>query len=141
IEKFLSEIHQVVCQLGSFYHVHTERIYLAGFEDAGAMALQLFLKRPDWFGGAVAFGTPFPESMLIPERMPILEDKRVLVGQGIKDPVSSIADSVCWTRIFKQAGVNLTTKLFDGQHELTPEMLKYVNEWLMQGIYADNMIY
>ncbi|MEZ6045528.1 MAG: hypothetical protein R3C11_08110 [Planctomycetaceae bacterium] len=26
----------------------------------------------------------------IPERMPILEDKRVLVGQGIKDPVSSI---------------------------------------------------
>ncbi|MCA9039784.1 MAG: hypothetical protein KDA65_05490 [Planctomycetaceae bacterium] len=141
IEKFLTEIHQTVCQLGSFYHVHTERIYLAGFEDAGSTALRLFLKRPDWFGGAAAFGTPFPESLLIPERLPVLDEKRILVGQGIKDPVSSIADSVCWTRIFKQVGANLTTKLFDGQHELTPEMLKYVNEWLMNSIYADNMIY
>ncbi|MAT16146.1 MAG: hypothetical protein CMJ46_12860 [Planctomyces sp.] len=141
IEKFLSQIHQTVCQLGSFYHVHTERIYLAGFEDAGAMALRLFLKRPDWFGGAAAFGTPFPEQMLIPERLPVLEEKRVLVAQGVKDPVSSIADSVCWTRIFKQAGVDLTTKLFDGEHELSPEMLKYMNEWLINGIYADNMIY
>lgn len=141
VRQFLEEVHATVCQLGSYYHLHSERIFLAGFEDAGEMALRAFLNKPEWFGGAIALGSPFPETLRYPDHLPMMEDKRVLVGQGLKDPVATIADNVCWTRTFKSAGAEITPKMFDGKHSLTPEMLKYLNLWLMEGMTADNIIF
>ena len=44
----------------SRYNIHPERIFLAGYDCGGTMALRIAIENPDLFAGAVSIGGPLP---------------------------------------------------------------------------------
>jgi phospholipase/carboxylesterase len=136
VTDFLGSMHETVCLFRREYHIHSERIFLAGFGGGATLAVQLLLGRPEWFGGAIALGGRFSVDQLPLARFRDLGGKTVLVGAGARDSQVSIAEAMGAGRLLHSAGMNVTTRLYEGGHELTPEILGYVNHWLMDGIYA-----
>lgn len=131
-----TRVRTSVLHLRSRYHVHSERIYLAGFGAGATIALQLLLRRPEWFAGAIAHGgaSLIGSHPLIRYRE--LKDKRVLLGTGsenIELPPEEILDRSC---LLHSAGMTVATRIYDAGNELTPKMLSDINYWLMEGIGA-----
>lgn len=133
-------VHETVCQLRRCYHVHSERIYLAGFDEGATTALHLLLRKPEWFAGAVALGGRFPQVSQPLARYRDLQGARVLIAAGNRDRQVTLADLVQTGRLLHTAGMDVTTRIFDAAHEVTDEMLGEINHWLMEGIYAANVV-
>ena len=57
---FQDELYASVRQLRQDFHIHTERVFLAGAGDGATLAWELFLARPEWFAGLAVFGGQFP---------------------------------------------------------------------------------
>ena len=133
-EDFKHELHETVCQLRREYHIHSERIYPVGFDDGATLALQLLLDRPEWFGGAIALGGRFPNMKHPLVRYRQLHGKRFLMGTGSRDWVCSVAEMIRASRLLHAAGMHVSTRSDHAAHEVTPNMLRHVNHWLMEGI-------
>ena len=68
------------------YHVHSERIYLAGFREGAALAYRLGLLYPERFGGVVSLNGVMPRGGPL-LRLPEVRHLRVLIGHGIANAV------------------------------------------------------
>lgn len=134
VAAFETQLYEDVCQLRREFHVHSERIYLAGFDAGATMSLQLLLRRPNWFAGAIAFSGRFPQSKLPLSRYRDLHGKQILIGTGSRDRSVSAVDVVRAGRLLHAAGMEVTTRIYDAAHEVTPQMLDHVNHWVMDGI-------
>ena len=133
-------VPRCVGRIGRDYHIHTERIYLAGFGDGASMAMELLLSRPAWFSGAVALGGPLPRQKNLLARYRMLSGQRMLIGAGVRDKRMPITEVVRAGRLLHAAGIDVSTRAYDAGHEVSPEMLSHANSWLMEGICATHYV-
>src|SRR5437868_4844794 len=75
-------VFRAVEQTRRNYHVHSERIFLAGFCEGATEAYRLGLTFPDRFAGAIALNGILPRHGLL-LRLPEVRQLRVLIGHGI----------------------------------------------------------
>ncbi|MEX0715046.1 MAG: hypothetical protein WD066_00585 [Planctomycetaceae bacterium] len=136
VSRFASELHDTVCRLRRAFHVHSERIHLAGFDEGATLALRLLLARPEWFAGAVAFGPKYPGGPGALTRFRDLSGKRALIGTGTRSACAPISEAVRTGRLLHSAGLEVTTRTYDAAHELTGEMLAHLNHWVMDALCA-----
>lgn len=129
-----SRLQAAVARMRRDYHVHTERVYLAGFGAAGTVALHLGLRHPDWFGGICAFAAPFPKVSRPLAHFRHLKQKRVFLGAGIRDENTPARDVVRSSLLLQSAGLRVCTRVYDAGHELVPSTFSDINRWLMQGV-------
>jgi phospholipase/carboxylesterase len=130
------ELHETVRRLRRRYHVHSERVFPVGFDEGGTVALQLLLRRPEWFGGAVALAARLPEERRALKRFGDLRDRRVLIAAGSRDRVLPVDRTLRTIRLLHAAGMHVSTRIIDAAHEATPRMLGHVNHWIMDGVCA-----
>src|SRR5207244_5731877 len=69
------------------YHVHSERIYLAGFCEGATLAYRLGLTLPEKFGGVIALNGALPRRGGPLLRLPAVRQLSVLIGHGITNAV------------------------------------------------------
>src|SRR5205807_3802570 len=69
------------------YHVHSERIYLAGICEGATLAYRLGLTYPDRFAGAISLNGALPRRGGPLLRLPEVRDLRVFIGHGIANAV------------------------------------------------------
>ncbi len=136
--RYEAIISTAVRQFRAEYHIHSERIYLAGIDEGAQMALRLLLARPEWFGGAALFGIRFTPIKGQLVHFGELRGKPVLLGAGARDSSAPVTETIKLSRLLHAAGLDVTTRVFNAAHETTPEMLKHVDTWLMEGIAAAN---
>lgn len=119
----------------SEFHIHSERIFVAGFGEQGTAALQLCLARPEWLAGAAVLGCRFPKGSRLLQRFRDLRGKRVFLATGERDRVASADDLRHASRLLHTAGLRTCGRLFDAGHEITRSMLLEVDRWVMQEIH------
>ena len=136
LAEFETSLYEAVCNLRREYHVHSERVFLAGFDEGATVALELFLRQPQRYGGAVCLAGTFPQSRRALTRFRDLRNKRVLIASGSADSVSTPADNVQAGRLLHSAGMSVSTRIVDASHEITPTMLRQIDHWIMDGICA-----
>lgn len=136
VSDFFDPLHETVCLLRRAYHIHSERIFVAGFGSGASFALQLLLRRPEWLGGAICLGGGLPAMKSPLARFRELGGKKVLIGVGARDCSRLAGETSQTSRLLHTAGMHVTTRSYAAGHDLTPEILGYVNHWLMDGIYA-----
>ncbi|MBM79476.1 MAG: hypothetical protein CMJ78_02635 [Planctomycetaceae bacterium] len=129
-----------VRQVRSEYHVHSERIYLAGFEAGGTLAIQMLLHRPDWYGGAIAFAPEFPSNNKVLANFQQLQRKRLMIGMSAQHRSQSIAETVDAGRILYSAGMEVATRIYDSLDEAPQNMMSDLNHWLMDCIVESNLV-
>jgi len=113
------------------YHVCPQKIFLAGFDAGGTMALRVAMNHPHRFAGVISLGGPFPRGsaplghLAEARRVPIL----LAVGRdSLRYPPERVCEDL---RLFHTAGLFATLRHYPGGHEISPQMLDDIDRWVM----------
>jgi phospholipase/carboxylesterase len=116
------------------YHVHTERIYLAGFCEGATLAYRLGLFWPDRFAGVISLNGALPRRGGPLLRLPEVRRLRVLIGHGIANAVVPLGLARQDFRLLYTAGLSVRLHTYPATHRIHRDMLRDVNRWIIQGI-------
>lgn len=136
VEDYLmSAIEQTRCT----YHIHSERIYLAGVCEGAALAYRLGLTYPAKFAGVISLNgnMPMPGQNRPLFRLPDLRQLRVMIGHGIANSVVPLTLARRDYQAFYAAGVDVRMKTYPTTNKLHPDMLRDANRWIMRQIAGE----
>jgi predicted esterase len=109
------------------YHLAADRIISVGFSNGANIAASVLLLRPQALAGAVLFRAMVP---LVPDPMPNLHGKPVLLAAGRRDSIASPEETERLRRLLIQAGANVAVHWAQAAHGLTPADIEAARAWL-----------
>jgi phospholipase/carboxylesterase len=114
------------------YHVARRRIFLAGADAGGTVALRIALTYPDRFAGALSFGGPFPAGGTPLVR---LDEARKLPLFIACDGDAGNFDSAqldAQIRLFYTACMQVMLRSYPPRSHLGRQMLADADRWMME---------
>ena len=117
-------------------HVSSDRIFLAGFDCGGSMALRLAMSHPQRFAGVLSLCGQLPTggnllaNLAAIRRLPVFSGRRPRQHEYSQ---SQVCDDL---RLLHSAGLSVTLRQYPCGHELAPQMLLDVNRWIIEQITA-----
>lgn len=116
------------------FHVGEDRIFLAGFDRGGTMALRVGLKHPDLFAGLISLGGAFPKG-----GTPLLELDRarrlpIFLACGRESqnyPTTDVCENL---RLMHSAGIHVTLRQYPCGQQVDPGMLADVDRWIIERV-------
>lgn len=112
-------------------HVHSERIFLAGFCEGASVAYHLGLSFPDKFAGIVALNGWLPEGPLPLSRLEDRSRMGVFIGHGSQNRTVPLERARQSYRVLRAAGLNVDLREYASTHRICPTMLRDVDRWLI----------
>jgi len=113
------------------YPADPRKLVLLGFSQGGVMAYDLALREPERFLGLVALSSWLPGALvstLTPQ--PALAQLPALVIHGSEDPMIPVARGQESRDALLELGVQTTYREYPMGHEIRPEALRDLVEWL-----------
>lgn len=132
-------IINAVAQTRRTYHVHSERVYLAGICEGASVAYRLALTYPEKIAGVISLnGTmPRPSQGGPLFRLPEIRQLKVMVGHGIANAVVPLTMARRDCMALYAAGVDVNFRTYPTTHRLHADMLRDVNRWVMDQVTAE----
>ena len=118
------------------YHVHSERIYLAGVCEGATEAYRLALAMPDRFAGVIALNGAMPQGGPL-FRMAEIRNLKVFIGHGIANVAVPLTNARRNARLLYTAGIDVRVHTYATTHRLHPDMLRDANRWVMEQVNAE----
>jgi predicted esterase len=115
------------------YRLDSERIFAVGFSNGANIAASMLLLRPQVLAGAILFRAMVP---LVPETMPHLHGRPVVLAAGRLDPIVSPDETERLKRLLVQAGADVTLHWVKAGHALTPLDIETARAWLQGWVTA-----
>lgn len=113
------------------YPVNPRKLVVLGFSQGGVMGYDLVLREPERFAGLVALSSWLPPELVASvARTPELAQLPVFVAHGSEDPMLPVAMGQASRDSLLQLGVPATYREYPMGHEVRPELLRDVVEWL-----------
>jgi predicted esterase len=109
------------------YRLAADRVVAVGFSNGANIAASVLLLRPEVLAGAVLFRAMVP---LVPETLPHLRGKPVLLAAGRRDPIVSPGETERLRRLLEQAGAEVTLHWEQAGHALAPADVESARAWL-----------
>jgi phospholipase/carboxylesterase len=116
------------------YHVHSERIYLAGFCEGATLAYRLGLQFPERIAGIISLNGCMPRRGGPLLRLPEARQLRVMIGHGIANAVVPLSLARQDYRLLYTAGLDVQMHSYPATHRLHPDMLRDINRWVINAI-------
>lgn len=129
------DIRRDVLYVRRNYHVHSERIYLAGIGAGASAAIQMLLEKPEWFAGAIALDPDLELAQVSVRHQRDLGDKRLFTTSVMPNHELSNLERLCFC-----AGVEVTHKNYPTELSLHRRVLLDVDRWLMAEICQPQMV-
>jgi phospholipase/carboxylesterase len=114
------------------YHVHSERIYLAGFAEGATMAYRLGLTFPEKLGGVIALNGIMPRHNRPLLRLHESRGLRVFIGHGIANSLIPLSMAREDARLCYTAGMAVEMNTYPTTNKLHPDMLRDINRWIIK---------
>ena len=135
LRTLTDDVESLVLMLRRQYHIHSERVYLAGFGTGASAAIELILQKPQWFGGAACLCGSFSELQIPGRRVQDLQNKRVLLATSANSRSSKVGDLVAAGRVLYSSGMQIGTRVYqDAGSVPSRKMLSDINHWLMDDV-------
>jgi phospholipase/carboxylesterase len=138
IAAALERVDESIAQATTRFHIARRRVFIAGFDCGGTMALRLAMAAPEMFAGVASLGGPFPQgnqplmNLLAARRLPVL----ISHGRDSESyPIHRVCDEL---RLFHAAGMSLNLRQYPCGHELTTQMLSDLDIWMMEIVTGDS---
>ncbi len=118
----------------SRFNIAAARIYLAGFQCGGTMAMRIGLAHPERFAGVLSFGCQLPVGgtplgrLREARRLPLL---LATMRDSTRYPASRVCDDL---RLLHTAGMSVNLRQYPCGDDLTTQMLADMDRWIMQQI-------
>ncbi len=114
------------------FNIHAERVFLAGVNAGGTMAVRIGWNHPEWFAGVATLGGPLPTRYCPLRRVNELRRLPCLVC-ACRASRKYPEDHVCRDlRLMHSAGCVVALRQYPGDDELTTGMLSDLNGWMME---------
>ncbi|MCC7084441.1 MAG: hypothetical protein IT427_05495 [Pirellulales bacterium] len=116
------------------YNIHPDRIFLAGYQCGGTMALRLAADHAHRFAGVISLGGPFPNHGAPLAKLNSARRLSIFIAaarEGKYYPTERVCDDL---RLLHTAGMSLTLREYPGGDGLAPMMLADVDRWIMEQI-------
>ena len=135
IDTLVNDVESIVLSLRRQYHIHSERIYLAGFGSGASTAMELIIRKPEWFGGAACICGSYSKLKLPSFRLGEFRNKRILLGTTGADRSRNVRDTVNAGHLLFSSGIKIGTRFYqDSVKTPTAKMLGDINHWLMDDV-------
>jgi phospholipase/carboxylesterase len=116
------------------FNISSSRIFLAGFDCGGTMALRIACQYPDRFAGVLSMGGEFPLGNAPLSRLAEVRRLAVLLATG-RDSDRYPPERVCENlRLFYAAGMSIHLRQYPVAQDLTTQMLSDMDRWIMEQI-------
>jgi phospholipase/carboxylesterase len=121
-------------------NIAPHRVFLAGYQDGGVMAVRVALRNPHRFAGAATLCGPFPRGL-----QPLAQLKRVrqlplLMMYGCEGQRYSI-DAMCSDlELFHTAGLQVAIRQYPCGDEMTTTMLQDLDSWIMERVTGEALL-
>lgn len=122
---------RAVQQTRRTYHVHSERIYLAGFAEGATLAYRLALDLAGKVAGVISFNGCMPRHQRPLLRLPEARALRVFIGHGIANAVVPLSMARADGKLLASAGLPVAMHTYPTNHRLHPDMLRDLNRWII----------
>ncbi len=112
--------------------IHSQRIFIAGYGDAGTMAFRVALTHPDIFAGVASLNGPLPEGSTPLSRWSSSRGVEVFWAHCRKS-VEFEQEQLCrQLKLLHVAGFSVTLRQYPGCDGLSLTILGDLNRWIMQ---------
>jgi phospholipase/carboxylesterase len=129
-----SRVADAVSHATQRFNVHRQRVFLAGAGEGGTMAMRLALRSPEQYAGGASIGGSFPRGGSPLARLAAARDSRLLL-MHCRDSVTYTVQHVCdELSLFHAAGMSVTVRQYPCPDELTTQMLRDLDMWLMEQV-------
>jgi len=133
-------VTQCVRSVRAEFNIAPARIFLAGYECGGTMALRLGLCHPQLFAGVLSLGGPFPEGFMPLGRLVEVRRLRWFLATG-RDSQQYCPDKVCENlRLMYAAGLTVNLRQYPCGDELTTQMLADMDRWIMEQVVSGTTV-
>jgi phospholipase/carboxylesterase len=113
------------------YPVNRRKLVVLGFSQGGVMGYDLVLRDPEHFAGLVALSSWLPQELAAAVgKRPELAQLPVFVAHGTQDPMLPVAMGQGSRDALIGLGVPATYREYAMGHEVSPELLRDLVEWL-----------
>jgi len=116
------------------YHIHSERIYLAGYCEGATMAYCLGLSFPERFGGVISLNGAIARHGGPLLRLPEVRQLKVMIAHGIANSFTPLTMAQADHALLYTAGLDVRMHTYPATHKLHRDMLRDVNRFLMDSI-------
>jgi len=124
-------VFRAVEQTRRAYHIHSERIYLAGFCEGAQVAYRLGLSNPERFAGLISLNGTMPRGGGPLFRLPDVRRLKVLIGHGVANAIVPHSLARSDHRLLYSAGLDVHMNTYPTTHRIHGDMLRDVNRWII----------
>lgn len=112
------------------FHIHSERIFVAGSGTGADVALNLFADAPEWFAGAVLID-PTCDQQLKLRPTEDLRGKTVLQTVSRSSSNNQLAHNVESVRLLRTAGVEVDVRITEEPLDPCSNNARFIDSWLI----------
>jgi phospholipase/carboxylesterase len=131
-------VFRAIEQARRTYHIHSERIFLAGFCEGAAVAYRLGLTHPDKFAGIIALNGQMPAGGPA-LRLPEVKRLPVLISHGLANAIVPLSYARSDFRLLYTAGLPVRLRTYLTTHRLHADMLGDIDRWIMEIITSEEV--
>lgn len=116
------------------YNIAPRRIYLAGMENGGAMAIEIALRHADLFAGAISLGGGFPAGGAPLANLESARDLPLFLTSYQQSTFYSVERACNDLRLFHAAGLRVMLRQYPGKDGLCKLVLADLDRWIMEQV-------
>lgn len=121
------------------YNIARDRIFLAGYQCGGEVALRIGLQHPREFAGVISIGGAFPRDGSPLSRLSGARSLPMLIAHGEQSTIYPM-DQMCEDlRLFHAAGLCVTLRQYPCGDEIHQRMLHDMDVWLMEQVTGQEL--
>jgi phospholipase/carboxylesterase len=112
--------------------IHSDRVFLVGFDVGGTMALRVALQSPELFAGVASLGGPLPTGNCPLRNINSVRELPFLLAAARKSKQYSDKQVCADLRLLHSAGAMVSLRQYPGADDLTTQMLADLDRWIME---------
>ena len=116
-----------VQQASKVYGFDLQHLLGIGYSNGANIAASCLLLQPGVLSDAILFRPMVP---LVPDPLPQLSSKRILISAGLHDPVVQRQETENLLTLLKKAGADVSINWQNSGHELILEEVRIAKNWL-----------
>lgn len=122
-----NELADFIQNASKTYALDLNRIVAIGYSNGANIAASILLLRPEILYSALLFRSMIP---LVPNTLPNLSSKRVLISAGLHDPIVASYQTKDLFDLLEKVGAKVSIQWQNSGHELTQRDIEAARKWL-----------
>lgn len=122
-----NELADFIQNASKTYALDLNRIVAIGYSNGANIAASILLLRPEILYSALLFRPMIP---LVPNTLPNLSSKRVLISAGLHDPIVASYQTKDLFDLLEKVGAKVSIQWQNSGHELTQRDIEAARKWL-----------